>query len=516
MRLHFKIIVGFIGLIVAICGIAMWLFSASGNAFVANIVLKGLEVKSGFAWEAREFKLTSSSFNADFIAQKGALELFVNGKYSLLTQGIEGDFLLNSKGFTLKTPNRILNFSDNVWVEGRFLGKFSDYSILANSNILQASSDMHAHFVNFALQDMMLSIKEASLASVFNLLNITPYSDGILNADLTLHQTQEAKFNGKVAVNIDGGDVDSVAVLEQFDLPICPTHFLAQLQGEIHQNSLQHDFSLYSSIGDMQAQGVTKLDSLATQTQFSLKFQIAHKIPLHISAKGAVEGNYDKMQMKSLLTLLGEESQNNGNLQLDATLYDFAQGISGEIDIKGEDLLLSPLLQSAHIQFPAIPFVLDSKVQFTQGRGSIDYTLDSDLATFSSANGSISLAPFAFELPQDIMIAKLQNLTFQGAPLPSGVLRLNGIATEQSLLLNGDIAQYERNMPLNMELSKDLFVLKIKNLSTSEAGFLSVIPHSINAKFINLNIKRNLSNNLEVLIYDSVSNVLLFDDVLQF
>ena len=103
MRLHFKIIVGFIGLIVAICGIAMWLFSASGNAFVANIVLKGLEVKSGFAWEAREFKLTSSSFNADFIAQKGALELFVNGKYSLLMQGIEGDFLLNSKGFTLKT-----------------------------------------------------------------------------------------------------------------------------------------------------------------------------------------------------------------------------------------------------------------------------------------------------------------------------------------------------------------------------------------------------------------------------
>ena len=59
-------------------------------------------------------------------------------------------------------------------------------------------------------------------------------------------------------------------------------------------------------------------------------------------------------------------------------------------------------------------------------------------------------------------------------------------------------------------------MLKIKNLSTSEAGFLSVIPHSINAKFINLNIKRNLSNNLEVLIYDSVSNVLLFDDVLQF
>lgn len=519
MRRYFQIIAGFIGFCIVVFGIVSWIFSASGNAFVASLLLKGLESKSGFAWEARGFKLTTSAFNIDFTAHNGALELFVNGKYSLLTQGLEGDFFLNSKGFMLEMPDRILKFPDNVWVEGRFLGKFSDYSLIANSNILQASSDVTAHFVNFTLQDMMFSMKEASLTSVFDVLNAMPYSDGILNIDLTLHRAQGTLFNGKVAVNIDGGNVDTAMVLERLNFPICPTHFLAQLQGEIHKNSLQYDFSLYSSVGDIQSQGITELDSLVTNAQFSLKLQASttHRIPLYIDANGVIDGKRDVMQIQSLLSLFGEE-QGEGRLRLDATLYDFAQGISGEIYARSEDLLLGTFLQSyMKIYFPSIPFVLDSKVQLTQGRGSINYILDSDLATFSGVNGSVSLAPFAFHIPQDIMIAKLQSLAFQGVPLPSGVLQLSGIATEQSLFLDGEIVQYDKNMPLNVKFNKDSFILNIENLSTNEvSAFLPAIPHKANAEFVNLSIKNNASNDLEVFIYNPVSNALLLDSMLQF
>ena len=504
-----------LGFLLAFGGIFALLFSPVGNYFVANLILQHLESKSGFAWEARSFKLSFGSFSLDFSAQNQNLELFAKGDYSLLTQSLQGDFLLNSNGFLLplKTHQKSLNIPKDVWVEGKFSGEISNFFIQANSNILQARSDVSAAFSYLTPQSISLTTKDASLAKVFEMLNIIPYSDGILSFDLQLNRhLMQNTFDGNIALNIDGGDLDTQAFLETFHLNISPTHFITQFQGTITQNTLEYSFNLYSSVGDMLLKGTTNIHSLATNTDFNIKLQSLSpfspffKIPLGGSflAKGTALGDVNNMliqggitlenspinfrlslqdlkphtfelnsqnlQATALLKLFNQPAYLNGDLTLKVLLRDFAHGISGIAKIQGNNLFINSPLFETHtkIGFPSTAFILDSKVELAQGKGVVDYLLDSNIIRLQSQGGSINLAPFRLNLPQNINASKLQNLSYNNKSLLNGTLNLNGIATQDSITLNGAITQNKSESKMRLALNKKRINFHLDNLNPKQ------------------------------------------------
>ncbi|MBX7490561.1 hypothetical protein [Helicobacter turcicus] len=530
----------------------MFLFSPIGNSFIANFLTKNLESKTGIAWEVRSFKLYPNSFSLDFSAQNENLELFAKGNYSLLTQNIQGDFLLNSKGSTLplKTSQKPLNIAKDVWIEGLFAGKFANYFIQASSNILQARSDLSMAFSYLTLQSISLDMKDASLTETLEMLNVIPYSDGVLNLNLQLNRhLAQNTFDGNITLNVDGGDLDTEAFLKSFGLNIAPTHFITQLQGTISQNTLEYTLNLYSNIGDMLLAGTTNIQSLATNMDFNIKLQSLSpfspffKIPLNGSflAKGTTRGdmknmliqgeitlenspldfrlslqkfkphtfelNSKSLQAMSLLKLLNQPTYLNGILTLKVLLRDFTHGISGIAQIQGENLFInSPLLEThTKIGFPSTAFRLDSKIELAQGKGVVDYLLYSNIANLQSQGGNITLNPFSLNLPQKISVSKLQNLSYRNKSLFNGELNLSGVATQNSIDLNGTITQEKIESKTSFALNPKRLSFYLSQLNSEQIRtILPKIPPSLNSLEgrANLHLQQDFIKQVEHINFD--------------
>lgn len=550
--LRSRILLCILGIFLAIGTTSVLLFSPIGNSLVANSIIKVLESKTKIDWRVRDFKLSPDSFSLDFSAQNEKLEFFAKGDYSLLTQSIQGDFLLNSKGLTLPIQNsqENLNIPENAWIEGVFSGEFSNYFIQAKSNILQSQSDLNIALSYLTPQSINLSTKDASLAKIFEAFDIPPYSDGILSIDLQLnrHLTQNT-FNGNISLNIDGGDLDREIFLRAFRLNIDPTHFIAKFQGIIVQNTLEYVFNLYSNVGDMSLNGTTNIQSLSTNTDFDIKFQSLSplsplfKIPLNGSfiTKGTARGdvknmliqgkislenspldfrlslqelkphtfelNSKNLQAMALLKLLNQPAYLNGSLSLKALLRDFTQGISGIIQMQGENLFInSPLLEThTKIGFPSAPFNLDSKIELAQGRGVVDYTLASNTIHLQSQSGNITLKPFSLNLPQNISVSRLQNLSYNNKSLLNGNLTLNGTLTQNSIELSGAITQENIESKTSFKVNSSRINFYLSNLNQKQIHTIfPKIPSSL-VSFegrVNLNYQHDFLEKIKHINFD--------------
>ncbi len=531
-----KTFIGIFGAFLFLFGLLALFFSPFGNAYVAEFLCKKLESKTGLTWNVRKFSLTPTTFALDFSAENDKLELFAQGAYSLISKDLEGDFFLNSKGVSLELGaiddlatfeflrDKRLVLRDNVWIEGKFSGSFSHYLLQAHSNLLESHSDVSGYFSYLDLQNIVLDVKGGSLALGFEMLGNPIYCDGILDLNLQLHKIPNAQdvFDGSLSVNLDGGELDPAIFLEKFDLKIPQMFFVSQMQGKIHQNTLEYDINMYSSFGDAFFDGSLNIQSFATNTGFDIQLQNLapfspfFKIPLggRLNAKGSASGDMKNMllqgalefenspltfrlnlqdlnlhtlqmssqnlQAKSLFTLLNQPTYLDGPLRVNVNLRDFSRGISGVVQVSGENLFVnSPLLEmSAHIGFPSSAFALDSKMELAQGEGIVEYSLSSNFAHFKSQNGKITLQPFAFSLPQEVEIHNLQNLSYRNKSLLQGSLSATGIATQEQLELKGEVAHKSKTYPTSLTLNSKNLNLYLSNLASTQIYILfPKIPH---------------------------------------
>ena len=560
-----KIILAFAGILIMLFGFTAFIFSSFGNAYVGNLLLLKLESYTHFKWQARHFKITPSHFSLEAVAHNGQLELFLESDYSLFLRNLKGKFLLNSHGFSTKIADKTLQFAENTWVEGEFSGEFAHYILQAQSNLLDSQSDLNAYGSYLDFKSLKLHTKNASLATLFVLFDEAPYGDGILNFDLKLEQAQEDLqdtsyslwqtllntkseanlYNGIFNVSLEGGELAAEEFLSHFNLTIPPTYFMGELQGEIHHNTFQHHLKIYSSVGDFALKGASNLRTLATDTEFHCGFQNLSPlspffgIPLNgaLETKGIAKGDMKNMlisgtmrlenspldfrlnlqnlqantlkltsqnlEASALFTLFNQPSFLRGTLNLDLDVRDFASGISGVVLMQSQDLFInSPLIEMrTHIGFPAMTFQLDSKIELAQGQGILNYALHSNLADFQGQGGKISLQPFAFEIPQEITLTKLQNFSYRNKSLFKGILNAQGLATNESLNLKGEIkedsnAKSSSLHALSLSVSKTASNLYLNQLSSAQIyTIFPKIPHYFEG-VANLNVKEYFVENI--------------------
>jgi|GEM_PF-2737769 len=560
----------FLAFLILCLGLVAFLFSPFGNVYIRDFLLSHLESQTHFKWEAKSFKITPSHLSLEATAHNGQLELFLESDYSLFLRNLKGKFLLNSKGFSTKIANKTLYFSDNSWIEGEFSGEFAHYKLQAQSNLLDSQSDLISYWSYLELQGLNLHTKNASLAALFALFHQAPYGDGILSLELKLDKTRDTLssssifqniggedlknnlYNGTINVNLEGGELEAKEFLSHFDLAIPPTRFMGELQGEIQHNTLKHYLKMHSSVGDFTLKGTSNLITLATNTEFHLNFQNLSPfspffgIPLGgaLSTNGIAKGDIKNMLISGAMTLEQSPldfrlnlqnlkvntfkitSQNleasalfalfnqpaflHGVLNLDLDLRDFASGISGIVSMQSQNLLInSPLIEMhTFIGFPAIVFQMESKVELAQGKGIINYSLISNSADLKSQEGKISLQPLTFEIPQEITLKKLQNFSYRNKSLLKGTLNAQGVATNESLNLKGEIVANEDSKhqgdSFSFALSKTGLNLQLNHLSDTQ--FYTIfpkIPHYFKG-ITNLNFKENFADktrqiNLDIL-----------------
>lgn len=559
-----KIILAFAGILMILFGFFAFIFSSFGNAYVGNLLLLKLESYTHFKWQARHFKITPSHLSLEAVAHNGQLELFLESDYSLFLQNLKGKFLLNSQGFSAKIADKTLQFAENTWIEGEFSGEFAHYILQAQSNLLDSQSDLSVYGSYLDFKSLNLHAKNARLAALFVLFDEAPYGDGILNFDLKLEKAQEDLqgdslsfwqtlfesenahlYNGILNMSLDGGELAEEEFLSHFNLAIPPTYFMGELQGEIHHNTFQSSLKVYSSVGDFALKGASNLMTLATNTEFHCNFQNLSPlspffgIPLNgaLEAKGIAKGDMKNMlingtmrlenspldfrlnlqnlrantlkltsqnlEASALFTLFNQPAFLQGTLNLDLDLRDFASGISGVVLMQSQDLFVnSPLIEMrTHIGFPAMAFQLDSKMELAQGQGILNYTFHSNLADFQGQGGKISLQPFAFEIPQEITLRKLQNFSYRNKSLFNGILNAQGLATNESLNLKGEIkednnAKLSSSHALSLSISKIASNLYLNQLSSAQIyTIFPKIPRYFEG-VANLNVKEYFAENI--------------------
>ncbi|MBD5165761.1 hypothetical protein [Helicobacter sp.] len=549
-----KIILAFLGFLLIFFSLAALLFSPFGNAYIRNFLLSKLESQTHFQWEARHFKLTPSHLSLEAVAQNGQLELFLESEYSLFLRNFKGSFLLNSKGFSTKLADKTLKFSDNSWIEGEFGGEFAHYTLQAQSNLLDSESDLNAIGSYLELQGLSLHTKNASLSALFALFDEAPYGEGILNFDLKLERSGDSSYgisdyNGILNASLEGGDLDAEEFLSHFNLTIPPTHFMGELQGEIHHNTFKHYLKMYSSVGDFELKGASNLATLATNTEFHLNFQNLSPlspffgIPLNgaLSTKGIAKGDTKNMlingtmtlehspldfrlslqnlqantlkitsqnlEASALFTLLNQPAFLMGVLNLDLDLRDFARGISGVVVMQSQNLLInSPLIEMhTHIGFPAQTFQMESKIELAQGKGILNYALNSNLASLQSQEGKISLQPFAFEIPQEVTLKKIQNFSYRNKSLFKGTLKAQGVVMNDSLNFKGAIEEdsNKQGNAFSLSLDKAAWNLSLNQLNSTQIyTIFPEIPHYFEG-IANLNIKEDFTERMRYVHFDT-------------
>lgn len=550
-----KIILAFLGFLLIFFSLAALLFSPFGNAYLSNLLLSKLESHTHFKWEARHFKLTPSHLSLEAVAQNGQLELFLESEYSLFLRNFKGSFLLNSKGFSAKLADKTLKFSDNSWIEGEFGGEFAHYTLQARSNLLDSESDLNAIGSYLELQGLNLHTKNASLSALFALFDEAPYGEGILNFDLKLDRSGDSSYgvsdyNGILNASLEGGDLNAEEFLSHFNLTIPPTHFMGELQGEIRHNTFEHYLKMYSSVGDFELKGASNLVTLATNTEFHLNFQNLSPlspffgIPLNgaLNTKGIAKGDIKNMlingtmilehspldfrlslqnlqantlritsqnlEASALFTLLNQPAFLMGVLSLDLDLRDFARGISGVIVMQSQNLLInSPLIEMhTHIGFPAQTFQMESKIELAQGKGILNYALNSNLASLQSQEGKISLQPFAFEIPQEVTLKKIQNLSYRNKSLFKGTLKAQGIVANDSLSFKGAIEEDSKtdkqNNMFSLSLNQAAWNLALNQLNSTQIyTIFPAIPHYFDG-VANLKIKEEFADRIRHINFD--------------
>ncbi len=550
-----KIALSFFGVLFILLSVIALLFSPFGNAYVRNFLLSKLESHTHFKWEARHFKLTPSRLSLEAVAQNGKLELFLESEYSLFLRNFKGSFLLNSKGFSTKLADKTLKFSDNSWIEGEFGGEFAHYALQAQSNLLDSESDLNAIGSYLELQGLNLHTKNASLSALFALFDEAPYGEGILNFDLKLERSGDSygisDYNGILNASLEGGDLDAEEFLSHFNLVIPPTHFMGELQGEIHHNTFKHYLKMYSSVGDFELKGASNLATLATNAEFHLNFQNLSPlspffgIPLNgaLSTKGIAKGDTKNMfingtmtlehspldfrlslqnlqantlritsqnlEASALFTLLNQPAFLMGVLNLDLDLRDFAHGISGIVVMQSQNLLInSPLIEMhTHIGFPAQTFQMESKIELAQGKGILNYALNSNLANLQSQEGKISLQPFAFEIPQEVTLKKIQNFSYRNKSLFKGTLKAQGIVANDSLSFKGAIEEDSKTSKqgntFSLSLDKTAWNLSLNQLNNAQIyTIFPTIPHYFEGE-ANLNIKEDFVDRICHIHFDT-------------
>ncbi|CAM2892985.1 hypothetical protein [Helicobacter burdigaliensis] len=505
-------------LIALLCCIG-FLFTPLGNKIALNYLLNSLEQKTSIKWIEEEFSITPTKIHLHLNSEDKNLSLILAGDYSLITQNLDLNLLLESKGFDFQAFNKSLHLPHNFLFNGTIKGNFQNYSLEGQGGFLENSGDLHMTFSYLTPQTLNLDFKNFPLSTALEILKEKKYAEGLLDIHSKIQWINHIP-KGDINVNLQGGYAISQTFLEEFNLKIPTTNFMADLTLNLENNLLKHQLNFYSNLGEIKTQGNTQIKTFTTDTNYNANLSSLAplsafiKIPIQgkFAIKGLLKGDLNNMlttgdlslqeskfnytlnldnfypktlqmhsnnlQAKDLFMFFGEKPYLEGIFNVNLNLRDFNKGISGTALLVSKDLFInSPLIEEkTQLGFPHTTFKLYSSLELAEGSGILNLDFNSNLLNLKIQNASYSLLS-DIKAPISLQIPKLQNISFNNKSLPSGELNLQGSLSQSNLFLKGEITQNNQNIETTILNMNDRLFFNLSNISTSEIYKIFNYPH---------------------------------------
>lgn len=344
---------------------------ASSN-FDANIQLSSLEVENLQGEALLTLKdgkintkvmhqnygvtLPQTTFNSSTVLQLKGKDLnyklsFLSNLATINSQGhvvpqklaLDLNYNVDIKELALLKPLTQTNLRGAFMIKGEVKGDKEKLNLNGISDIAGSDTVFSATLKEFQAKNLQAQIKNLDLAKALYMLHQPHYTEGSLDADIKINNTDLKKLDGDVTLSLKNGNIDPKVMLREHNVTLPKTTYNSKTTLKLAGNKVHYTTKLLSNLAQISSQGKVIPSTLGLDLKYDLKIQeLALFTPIiqadlqgEFNLKGEVKGDKKELSVIGASDLAGSQST------FDATLKEFkAHKIYADI----KDLKLSQAL----------------------------------------------------------------------------------------------------------------------------------------------------------------------------
>lgn len=515
-------------LIVSTLSIA--LFTPFGNRAIADFAQTKLNEDGVAKFDIEKFALTIDSIELNFLVDDNS-KVQIDGEFDIFSQTLALNYNIDVEDLSKfqKIIGRVLNGS--LVTTGVVKGNREALVIKGSSDIADSYSEYFIDLKNFKdISKVVIASKNLKVDKLLYMLNEPVYARANLNLYAKLTDLDVKNLDGKVALKLSDGVLNSEAILKNFNIELPYTDFRVDLNSDIEDSVTDSKVDLDSNLIDLKSSGVFNINSQFLNIAYSLKIDELAKLKnltkeqfngelrvdgiakgdrelLDISGDSGIakskakyslnlknfkdvsnlELNIDKMKLEEILHLVNQPLYAKGNLSLKADIKSLnLKALDGAVITKIDSGILNEnlLREKFNLTFPKT-VVFNSNIytnlESTRAISKVDFIstlfeLHNNRAIFDLKDNSI-LSDYVLEIGDLSNFSNLLNQKIRGAITLNGdiekskKLKVTGYSKN---LFDGDLnftlldTQLNANLE-NIEFVKLLWSMHYPEIFTSKA-----------------------------------------------
>lgn len=313
MKTILKLFLLLLLLVICIVIIAVaWIFSDSGNKFLAQKIETIANEKSPISLKINHFVLKPSNYEVAISDEKNS-QVALNGTYSIFSLSTNANIVgaINDLGAYEKLIGLKLN--GGAGIDGKVNVENSGKKISANLNLNVAKSQINADvsLVEYKPERLFLNSKDGlNIGELLNFLNQPKYASGLVEINADLDISNLAAPSGGFALTSKAISPNVALLKKQFGVILPNESLFLSLKGEAAQNAINAALDITSSYLEINSQNIQiALSDFSTKAQS--KIELANIGYGDISLPSKIIANLD-----FLLNPKGENKKLQGDLAL--------------------------------------------------------------------------------------------------------------------------------------------------------------------------------------------------------
>jgi hypothetical protein len=448
------------------------LFTGFGNEKLKPIIEEKIKEQTKLDSKLSSFRLTMSSLDVVLELDRDNI-VTIKGDYSLfassfdLAYKVELNKMESLKALTNAPVEGKLNTNGTLKGDKKFM------EINGVSDIASSETTYHVELQDFNPTSIIAKVKEANLASLLKLGGQKAYASANLNLDINFKNITPHALDGDIALNTQGGVLNSELMKKDFEINIPQTAFDTNLDAKLKGDDVDYKFIVNSNLAQITSSGKVIPEPLKTDIKYDVDVkELAVLQPItgadirgSLKLNGTLQGTKEKLILNGVSDFASSDTTFEAilkefkpasikasmkNLELAKVLYmvkqpHYADGIfSLNVDIsdaasgslKGnivsnikDGVLDSDYLTKAYefkTLMPRTTFKLDTNTVLNGNFVDTKIDLASTLANFNIQKASMNLKDGSLVSDYAAKIPNLDSLYFASERHLKGNLSVNG------------------------------------------------------------------------------------------
>lgn len=304
------LIIGFLVIVLAVQGVLLLLFTATGNDMLlpqVNAYLKE-DIKK-YDIEVSQFRLGLHSLS--FVAKVNySIDLRSQGKVDLLAQTFDMDYLLEAEEIETKK----ISIKEHIAVKGNVKGHKDDMKITGKGIAFESYVDFDLRKVDEELQDIKITMKKAEISKILAVLDYDVYAQGLLTLEVDMPKFDPEDPQGSAKIFIPHLTPNIKKIAKDFDVQIPPKSLIAvDMLASTKEGKISLEGSVKSNMANLTVDnGSYDPASKAFDVDYSLKVDDLSKL-----------SRLSKKELRGSLALLGKASHKAKSLKVSGSTKSF-------------------------------------------------------------------------------------------------------------------------------------------------------------------------------------------------